>query len=95
MRRPSAIIMTGSEGAVATRVSPAPSMRSLYSPAVWDTNVQQFRGAGTISRLPEDAFEASTRSSIRRFSLSDCLTTTSEYSRIFGSAGSQVPMSEA
>ena len=30
-----------------------------------------------------------------RFSLSDCLTTTSEYSRIFGSAGSQVPMSEA
>ena len=95
MRRPSAMMITGSSGAEHTRDSDAASSFSLNSPAVCVTKVQQSRGAGTISRLPVEALDASTRSSMRRLSLSDCLTTTSEYSAILGSAGSAAPINEA
>ena len=85
--RPSAIILTGASGTVSTGVSPAFLSRSSNSPTVCESKTPASHSESSTFKLPLDAFEASTKSSISFLRRLDCLSSTSKYSFIFSFSG--------
>ena len=83
MRLPSAMILKLSSGCFIISSRPAVLSLSSYSPPACSKNTDGSQGASSTSSTPDDAFEASTRSSISRLRRSDCLFKTSLYSLIF------------
>ena len=85
------MIITGFSGFVSTGSSPAAFSFSPYSPSVWSSSTPTSHGSALTVRLPVDAFDASSRSSISFFSRADCRCRTSIYSRIFSFSGFSLP----
>ena len=94
-RRPSARMVTAVSGCRVTRSRPASFSFCSYSPAAWVSSTPGWQGARFTSRFPVEALDASTRSSISRFSRSDWRVRTAAYSGIFSLFGGSFPMRSA